>query len=355
MAGPRAPDSNSPGAVREPEQRDVGFQPQHIRRFEILKSTALGLVYPQNLQLEVVDVGVDVGGSSAFISTSTLSAPAPRLITSQLKWWKVLAMLPPSFAIYQSHPDLDLGYQDQYHKQQHEQYQQQHASEITRLQCNESFNPYPLAQIKYRGWEGISHLDIDMTVFNLTPAMHFDRTLHSSLDDQSDTDSDTDMRTRLTIRRVGAKRQYCMTCASRPSTHSGSRYTWRSRPKREILALPGVDDGHAAANGNLCLEDADGHIVAVYKQRRDYRVLGALTIFSQSHPRSRVHHSNSADEDSCRGETVAVADEHDPVAVAPDEHAPVVVAPAVTVVAVVASCLAIVLYERIGCLGLFGD
>lgn len=299
MARPRSPDSNRGRAVGESKQRQVEFQPQHVRRFEILKSTPLGLVYPQNLRLEVIDLG----------DSKDLTSAAPLFTTSELKWWKVKMMLPPSFEIYSPHQD-------------HLHDAHPSPSEINGLPGNKPLGhdkPYPVAQIRYPGWEGMSHLHVDITLYNFTPEMHFDPTLHS-LDDNSD------IRSHWTVKRVGCKREYSLSCTSSPGTHTS--YTWRSRAKSEILTLPDVDDGHAAANGNLCLETPAGEIVAVYKQRRDYRVLGALTVFQDTLDSARKYSSN---QDANTGN----------------------VHPSIE--AIVASCLALVLYERIGGQSLFGS
>jgi len=82
------------------------------------------------------------------------------------------------------------------------------------------------------------------------------------------------------------------------------------------MAIPAVDDGHPCASGNLVLSDPRSRLVAVYKQRRDYDVLGALTVFPDA-----LHGAG----------------------------------PPVSIEAVVASCLAVVMYERVGWQNLLGD
>ncbi|KIX02433.1 uncharacterized protein Z518_08374 [Rhinocladiella mackenziei CBS 650.93] len=277
-------------------------QQQHIRRFEILKSTALGLVFPQNLKLEVIDV--DLGIARTGHSTS-LESGRPVFETGIMKWWKEKYMLPPAFEIFPSHP------------KRHQKDPLQ-SNEIIGLPPSpppphdslakfnsrpdqEAEKPYPLAQIKYPGWQGISRMSIDLTLYNITPAMHYDHNLHQLADRL-----DLDIRSRWVVTRIGWKREYMM------YNPAGTRmYKWRR--SANTLTLPGVEDGHPRAHGNLQLEESDGRIVAVYKQRRDFRVLGALSLFMD-----------------------------------------VVKAP-MTVEAVVASCLAIVLYERLGWQNLLGQ
>ncbi|EXJ90287.1 hypothetical protein A1O1_03386 [Capronia coronata CBS 617.96] len=143
MGGPRCPDSSGSGTVDQPEQRDGEFQPQHFRRFEILKSSTLGLVYPQNLRLDVVDVDEP---TSIYLTSST-----PRFVTSLMKWWKVKVLPPPSCEIYST--NLDYAYHEQ-------QYGNETTGASDRRISGHSQKPYPVAQIKYPGWEGMSCLKL---------------------------------------------------------------------------------------------------------------------------------------------------------------------------------------------------
>lgn len=86
----------------------------------------------------------------------------------------------------------------------------------------------------------------------------------------------TDLRSRWTIKRLGFSRQY--TVSPVPSSSSTAILKWRS--SKTILDIPELQDGYPKANGNLKLEDADANLIAVYKQRRDWDVLGTITIFT---------------------------------------------------------------------------
>jgi len=226
-----------------------------------------------------------------------------------MKWWKEKYMLPPSFEIFPSTPDAEA----------HLQPTQQQSCEITGLPPSPSHDtinksrkskkngaatqskPWPLAQIKYPGWQGLSQMTIAMTLYHLSQLACYEHTLHSP----------HDIRSRWTIARQGWARTYDLTCV--PSTPQVPHLQWRGSKK--ILDLPELEDGHPHANGNLKLEDAsnDNKLVAVYKQRRDLHVLGSLTVFSDN-----------------LKDTVPVE-------------------------VVVASCLAIVMYERIGWQNMFGS
>lgn len=304
----------------EHDQPDGHHHAPGIRRFEILKSTALGLAFPQNLQLSVVDVDPGIVNTGHLHDLSISSPGRPAFVTTEMKWWKEKYMLPPSFQLLPASPST------------HRPHVVQQASEITGLAPSpphESLGlglgatkprsksgshhttapnlqePYPLAKIKYPGWQGVWTMTVSLTLYNITPDMHYLPTPPR----QFPGSSDLDIRSHWTISRLGWKREYVMTS---PSSAEG-RYRWRSSSK--VLSIPAVDDGHPAAHGNLKLEDPDARLVAVYKQRRDWEVLGALTVFM----------------DHVGGEGK------------------------VSVEAVVASCLAIVMYERLGWQNLWGD
>ncbi|KEF58835.1 uncharacterized protein A1O9_03678 [Exophiala aquamarina CBS 119918] len=287
--------TSNDGTVAEPEQRELFQQHKHsIRRFEILKSTPLGLVFPQNLQLELrdVDAGISLTGHSSYISSGT----APTYATSNMKWWKVGYMLPPKFNLYASHPNSK------------QRGKTAPASEIQGLPASPSHDsfyeeepaskPWPLATIKYPGWQGVTQMTINMTVYQVSKWMVYDHELHAP----------SDIRSKWTIMRVDYRREYIMGQIGSPET---GIYKWRGNKK--ILDIPEMDDGFPKCNGNLKLEDNDARLVAVYKQRRDSKVLGGLTVFTE----------NLKDD--------------------------------VPIEVVVSSCLAIVMYERVGWQGMFGS
>ncbi|KIW95552.1 uncharacterized protein Z519_04137 [Cladophialophora bantiana CBS 173.52] len=336
-----------------------------VRRFEIFKSTTLGLVCPQNLDLSVVDVdaGIVHRGSPDDLSTLPTSRHEPVFVTSDMKWWKQKPFLPPSFQIFpgvahQRHPQ---------HKWLRGREVPPLGSEVTRppltpphetvshILANPSADPvdvltrtnskksstnfkkdepYPLAEIKYQGWQGFTRMSISLTVYNITPDMH-----HSPPAPQELHHTIPDIRSQYTIARCGWKREYILT----GSSLSLPGYKWHSPPSHnsQVLSMPAVDDGFDLANGNLLLEDSKGTLVAVYKQRRDHEVLGALTVFLANvvGGPSVGNHMNGSGNGHGHGHgngNIGHREERIPLEV------------------VVASCLAVVVYERVGWQNLLG-
>lgn len=280
-------------AVAKPEQRELLQQHQHnIRRFEIIKSSPVGLVFPQNLQLELkdVDAGISLTGHSSLLPSGT----APTYVTSDMKWYKVKCMLPPSFEVFPSRPKVQTGSTPP-------------TGEVTGLpspshqpnykDASES-KSWPLAKIKFPGWQGLTSMTIKMTIYEVSKWMVYDHQLHAP----------SDIRSQWTILRVDYRREYIM---GRVGPSDTGIYRWRGSKK--ILDIPEMDDGFPKCNGNLKLEDKDARLVAVYKQRRDSDVLGGLTVFTE----------NLKDD--------------------------------VPIEVVVSSCLAIVLYERVAWQNMFGE
>lgn len=355
----RARTTNARGTVGEPEQRELVeikqhkhqqkrfFEPdesdepdeQHtrVRRFEIRKSTALGLVFPQDFQLSVVDVDAGVANTAHHADLSLLSGTStpPAFVTSDMKWWKVKYMLPPSFKLFPANPECKGKTMA---RQKSSSNSNSNSSEIVGLpsspehsdlrhrhavdahQATDHDDPYPLVQIKYPGWQGVSRTIIDLTLYSITREMHHQSSsFHNELDGDGGQQA---LRNYLTITRQGWSREYLMT----PGATSAIRgtYMWRSpgtASKSRILTQPAVDDGYPLANGNLVLEDTrhPGRLLAVYKQRRDWDVLGSLAVFVD---RLGVEYEGE--------ERLSVA-------------------------AVVGSCLAVVVYERVGWQNMWGS
>ena len=298
-----------------------------VRRFQILKSTPLGLVVPQNVHFSVVEVEESIAHTGHSFNPS---APGhePVMVTSELKWWKQKYMLPPSFEIFPGDANTHDRRQDSARKSALE------ASEVTGLPSSavdrvctsshpganitrsKSSNSYALAEIRYKGWQGLTQTSISLTLYNITPAMHYENSYSNTLADGSP--SVPDIRSRYTINREGWKREYVLL----PGT-----YRWRSptsSEKGKILCASAIDDTSSpAGHGNLILEDSESNIVAAYKQRRDYEVLGLLIISTE---RMNASRRNGTDQEEGR----------------------------ITTEAVIASCLAIVIYERVGWQNLMG-
>ncbi|KIY01024.1 uncharacterized protein Z520_03690 [Fonsecaea multimorphosa CBS 102226] len=321
--------------------------PGPVRRFEILKSTTLGLVCPQNLLLSVIDADVGTVHTDRLIDLSTLPTfrHEPAFVTSTMKWWKQKFILPPSFQIMpgtavQGHPQ---------HKWLRGGDFTQTGSEVTG-QLRETFNnsppdePYPLAEINYQGWQGFTRMSISLTLYNITPDMHY--ALPATQDPQNPVH---EIRSHYTIARRGWKREYTMT-----GSPSSPNYKWHSPPSHnsEVLSTPAVDDGFHPANGNLLLEDSQGTLVAVYKQRRDHQVLGALTVFLANVAGGTSRESHLDENGFGNGHGLGHRRErghgHESRSIEiPDRG--------ISLEAVVASCLAVVVYERVGWQNLLGN
>ncbi|OAL32576.1 hypothetical protein AYO20_07886 [Fonsecaea nubica] len=357
-----------------------------IRRFEILKSATLGLVCPQNLVLSVVDVGARTVPTDHLTNISTLqsSRHEPAFVTSKMKWWKEKFFLPPSFQIFpgtahQLHPQ-HTGLQGEEAAQTEIEgpgqlprphppsqrsvrhiYTNPSADPVDVLVKTKSSksldgskrdeDPYPLAEIKYQGLQGLTRMSISLTLYNISPEMHYSpsaQELHS-------------IRSNYTIARRGWKREYTLSISP-----SSPVYKWHSplRHNSEVLSMPAVDDGFDLANGNLLLEDPHGTLVAVYKQRRDHQYLGALTIFlanvaggpsgvnhhhvkaNGSEPRQRQEQGHGNGHGREYRQRERTHGRGDGGIESCDER--------ISIDAVVTSCLAVVMYERIGWQNLLG-
>ncbi|KIW66890.1 hypothetical protein PV04_06179 [Phialophora macrospora] len=358
MARPRA--THRHRTVSEPEQREFvevqqEQQQQHdddkqrrfefdptpgldgpVRRFQILKSTPVGLVCPQNIHFSVVDVDAGIAQTGHVFDLSTPSNE-PVFVTNQLKWWKQKYILPPSFEIFPGDAHAHASRKQAGRRNGTQQ------GEITGLPPSPRHDSltfdsgglshgttapangkaYPLAQIKYRGWQGLTGMSISLTLYNITPEMHYyhhDYT-HGLVDNDDDQSLTPDIRSRYLISRSGWKREYILTPGG---------YKWRSPSlpeKKNILASAAVDDATPVGHGNLILEDSEQNPVAVYRQRRDHDVLGTLTVFLRHVKESK----RGRDGTNSHGQDGKISTE-----------------------AVLASCLAVVIYERVGWQNLLG-
>ncbi|ETI22645.1 hypothetical protein G647_06721 [Cladophialophora carrionii CBS 160.54] len=366
MARPRTPHRRR--TVSESEQREfVDVQQEHqqqqhdeqrhfdlssstqgldgpIRRFQILKSTPVGLVCPQNIRFSVVDADAGIAQTGHIFDLST-PATEPIYVTNDLKWWKQRYFLPPSFEVFPGNAHKH-GSRSQRTASRRVA---QEGSEISGLPpspphdsltfpdsrsrahstTGQTEKAYPVAEIKYRGWQGLTGMSVALTVYNITPEMHYHNHYSHALAD--DPDSTPDIRSRYLISRTGWKREYILTPGG---------YKWRSPSpveKKDILAAPAVDDATPVGHGNLILEDADQTPVAVYKQRRDHEVLGTLTVLLQ--------HVNETGSDGRNGHGQGHGHGHGHGKGNDGK---------ITTEAVLASCLAVVTYERIGWQNLLG-
>lgn len=197
-------------------------------------------------------------------------------------------MLPPSFDIFPSKHNPSQG------------------NEVSGLVQDQGSaeKPYPLAHIDYPGWQGLTQMTINMTLYNITREMHYEHNIDPG-----------EPRSRWTVSRLETKREYIMKCTT-DSTLDG--FIWHSLTPSELTSIPALDDGHPWAHGNIVLSGPDDSLIAAYKQRRDYRTLGSLVIFTDI-----LQHDDTTK-------------------------------PILTIEAITASCLSIILYERVGWQNLLG-
>jgi len=271
-----------------------------------------------------LDAGIAHNGRSL-----DLSSDEPLFVTDELKWWKQKYILPPSFEVFPGKAHEHGSW-----KRTDEQRGTQPCETTGPLSSPPhgriTFNsvpsrgqhkgreqrPYPLAKIKYNGWEGLTHMSVSLTLYNITPDMHYHNSYSHNLADT--VQSTPDDRSQYSILRMGWKREYVLD----PGGHK-----WRSPSvleKNSLMSKSALDDTIPIVHGNLILEDSEANLVAVYKQRRDWEILGNLTVFSK-HAQTSTHETTN--EQLGR----------------------------MTVEAVVASCLAVVVYERVGWQNLWGN
>ncbi|KIV89458.1 hypothetical protein PV10_06857 [Exophiala mesophila] len=251
-----------------PRRHDQEFQQpadnhNPIQRFEILKSTPVGLIFPQNVQYQLRRLDPE----SSFVEQPNTTSD---FVSNDLKWWKQKYLLPPTVKIFASRLGSTTNQQTTEISHQGTLSRQNRKSKISEFEkCQPpATDPYPFAVIKYPGWQGVTQFTIDLTLYHMTELMHYDPATVS--------EPATHLRTCWRIKRLGFSRQYIISPV--PSSSSTPILKWRS--SKTILDIPELQDGYPKANGNLKLEDADANLIAVYKQRRDWDVLGSITVFT---------------------------------------------------------------------------
>lgn len=220
----------------------------------------MGIVFPQNVQYQLRRLHVE----SSPLEPPNLTSD---FVSNDLKWWKQKYLLPPTIKIFASRLDSTANPQA---TSEITASSQNGKSKISKFQRHypPATDRYPFAIIKYPGWQGVTQFTIDLTLYHMTELMYYDPSTFP--------EPATDLRSRWTIKRLGFSRQY--TVSPVPSNSSTAVLKWRS--SKTILDIPELQDGYPKANGNLKLEDSDANLIAVYKQRRDWDVLGSITIFS---------------------------------------------------------------------------
>ncbi|EQL35340.1 hypothetical protein BDFG_02853 [Blastomyces dermatitidis ATCC 26199] len=192
-------------------------KPAAYLKFQVEKSSALGLILPQNLQLTIHNV--------------TNGAYFPTFITTDMHWEDILSVLPPQFSMY---PVSNTG--------------------VAEKGTGRIVNFCP------RGWQGFTGMKARLDLVENGNA---------GLPPQ-----------RWTISRSGWTRHYKMEeelpAKSAPNSPNPTQFMWKG--SMDILGR--LDDTAPRCRGNLKLETQDGNtLLAAWKQRRDDRRMGSFTIF----------------------------------------------------------------------------
>ncbi|KLJ05928.1 hypothetical protein EMPG_10636 [Blastomyces silverae] len=196
---------------------EVANKPATYLKFQVEKSSALGLILPQNLQLTIHNV--------------TNGAYFPSFVTTDMHWEDIVCVLPPQFSMY---PVSNTGV----------------AEKGTGWIVN--FCP--------RGWQGITGMKARLDLVENGNA---------GLPSQ-----------RWTISRNGWTRHYKveeeLSAISVSNSPNPTQFVWKG--SMDILGR--LDDTAPRCRGNLKLETQDGNtLLAAWKQRRDDRRMGSFTIF----------------------------------------------------------------------------
>ncbi|RMZ86125.1 hypothetical protein DV737_g10, partial [Chaetothyriales sp. CBS 132003] len=201
--------------------------PVLYRKFQIEKSKAMGLLIPQNLQLKMRKIdAAGQGVGSAFV-------------TNNIKWFELFCKTAPSFQMYVAEDRSVIGEQDQH---------DQLVSTVTAPFMN-GVKPTiaNLELFKGDGW-----LCAD---YNFPPILP----------------------KTWTVKRHGWARHYEVSSNEfgQGTGLDPQRYIWKgSKHVKEL-----VNDNSPRCHGNLKLLNGDGELLAAWKQRRDSRILGSISIF----------------------------------------------------------------------------
>ncbi|OAX84440.1 hypothetical protein ACJ72_01190 [Emergomyces africanus] len=193
-------------------------RPKTYLKFQVEKSSALGLILPLNLQLTICN--------------ETSKASSPAFVTTEMHWVDIVSVLPPLFSLY---PVSNTGTPEK------------DAARVV------NFSP--------RGWQGVTgmkaHLDL---------VENGDAGLPSR---------------KWAITRSGWTRHYKMEeeVPSVPSPSTPKQFVWKG--SMEILDHLVDTAPRCRGNLKLETQDGST-LLAAWKQRRDDRIMGSFTIFEAS-------------------------------------------------------------------------
>ena len=202
---------------------------QLYRSFQVVKTSAMGLGAPQGFAVMIHPIG------------GTSQSPSPAYHTSRMWWTKQRPWLPASFDLY-------------------------HGGGVPKRKSDHEQN-VKIAEVKYRGWEGMVGMKCDIEMNAKDHTLEFPNHVQH----------DTTM-SRLQLKRKGIGRDYEMRIAGIDQGTS-EILNWKGTKS----ALGGVQDSAPHCNGNLKLirpGRGDG-VLAVWKNRTDPLILGALHVFDK--------------------------------------------------------------------------
>lgn len=216
--------SQQTGSCGEKFQREQYFKPKLYRKFQLHKSTCLGLVIPQNLQLEIYDVGNQDNVCPTY-RTSTIQSMAQTVY------------LPPPFQIYaaQDHPPVKHTFEEE---------------------------SKPLAEVLPPRFNWLTKNIATIRLFKYDEKLNYENEITEDRPPFQD----------WSLRFEGWDRHINLI------SPFGEVFTWKN--SKHITRL--LDDTAPQCHGNLKLETADGQLLAAWKQRRDSKVMGSIHVFEES-------------------------------------------------------------------------
>ncbi|KPI44055.1 uncharacterized protein AB675_6105 [Cyphellophora attinorum] len=201
------------------------------RKYQIEKSTALGLLLPQNLRLEVRELDEDGHDIGLLYETTAL------------KWWECMATLPPKFLL------LSAG-QSESATQSEKPATEINAAVAKVMRPLGNLPPGNRARIE------MGYVSDCFKYSNSLP--------HDTYREWQ-------------VRQQGFKRVYRLQPLNASAEESGQAFVWRGSHS----VLQSLNDSKASpiCHGNLKLLGPNNELLAAWKQRRDSKILGSLYIF----------------------------------------------------------------------------
>ncbi|KAK2797253.1 hypothetical protein FQN50_009261 [Emmonsiellopsis sp. PD_5] len=194
---------------------EVANKPKEWCRFQVEKSTALGLILPMDLQLRILDPR---NLSVAFITT-------------EMHWQDVMSVLPPMFSVYPVSASSG-------------------AAEGSSGSGVVNFCP--------RGWQGVTSLKAELELI------------------ENNSTTGQGSKRRWLVNRDGWKRHHSMIEIAGPASSHVSEFVWKG--SMDILNQLDDSAPQCKGNLKLESVDGKV-LLAAWKQRRNGRIMGSIVIF----------------------------------------------------------------------------